>query len=89
MVKKVLEIGYGSVAKVKIGESLPLVFLGGPCAIESRDHAFKMAESIGRICRRVGVPWIYKSCYDKDCRSSPNSFHGLGADHGLPDLVEF
>ena len=88
MVKKVLEVGYGSVAKVEIGERLPLVFIGGPCAIESREHAFKMAESIGTICRRVGVPWIYKSCYDKDCRSSPDSFHGLGADDGLRILAD-
>ncbi len=88
MVKKVLEVGYGSVDKVTIGDRLPLVFLGGPCAIESRDHAFKMAEAIGKICRRVGVPWIYKSCYDKDCRSSPDSFHGLGADHGLRVLAD-
>jgi 2-dehydro-3-deoxyphosphooctonate aldolase (KDO 8-P synthase) len=88
MDKKILEIGYGSVAKVKIGSRLPLVFIGGPCAIESRDHAFKMAEAIGEICRRVGIPWIYKSCYDKDCRSSPDSFHGLGADGGLRILAD-
>lgn len=88
MVKKMLEVGYGSVRKVKIGERLPLVFIGGPCAIESRQHAFKMAESIDVICRRVGISWIYKSCYDKDCRSSPDSFHGLGVDHGLRILAE-
>lgn len=88
MVKKMLEVGYGSVRKVKIGERLPLVFIGGPCAIESREHAFKMAESIDVICRRVGISWIYKSCYDKDCRSSPDSFHGLGVDHGLRILAE-
>ena len=88
MVKKMLEVGYGSVAKIKIGDRLPLVFIGGPCAIESREHAFKMAASIGEICRRVGIPWIYKSCYDKDCRSSPDSFHGLGVDHGLRILSD-
>jgi 2-dehydro-3-deoxyphosphooctonate aldolase (KDO 8-P synthase) len=88
MDKKILEVGYGFVTKVKIGDRLPLAFIGGPCAIESRDHAFKMAESIGEICRRVGIPWIYKSCYDKDCRSSPDSFHGLGVDHGLRILAD-
>lgn len=88
MNKRHLEVGYGSVAKVKIGERLPLVFIGGPCAIESREHAFMMAERIGDICRRVGIPWIYKSCYDKDCRSSPDSFHGLGVDHGLRILAD-
>ena len=88
MANKVLEVGYGTVEKVKIGDRLPLVFIGGPCAIENRDHAFKMAEVIGKICRRVGIPWIYKSCYDKDCRSAPDSFHGLGAEGGLRILAD-
>lgn len=83
MRKITIEVGYGQVARVKIGDRLPLVFIGGPCAIESREHAFRMVERIGEICRRRGIPWIYKSCYDKDCRSSPTSFHGLGMDHGL------
>ena len=88
MDKKVIEVGYGEVTKVIIGHQLPLAFLGGPCAIESRDHAFKMAELIGEICARLEIPWIYKSCYDKDCRSSPDSFHGLGKDHGLRILAD-
>jgi len=88
MAKKVLEVGYGSVSRVRIGDRLPLAFIGGPCAIESREHAFKMAKDIDEICRRVGMPWIYKSCYDKDCRSSPDSFHGLGVDHGLRILAD-
>ncbi len=85
---KKIEIGYGDVNKVYIGENLPLAFLGGPCAIESRDHAFKMADLIGEICHKVGIPWVYKSCYDKDCRSSPESFHGLGKDDGLTILSD-
>lgn len=80
---KEIEVGYGSVARVRIGSRLPLVFIGGPCAIESREHAFRMAELTGDICRRLDVPWIFKACYDKDCRSSLGSFHGLGIDHGL------
>jgi 2-dehydro-3-deoxyphosphooctonate aldolase (KDO 8-P synthase) len=47
-----------------------------------------MADEIGSICKRVDIPWVYKSCYDKDCRSSPTSFHGLGADHGLRILAD-
>ena len=60
MVKRILEVGYGPVSKVKIGAGLPLVFIGGPCAIESREHAFKMAKDIGEFCRRVDIEWIYK-----------------------------
>jgi 2-dehydro-3-deoxyphosphooctonate aldolase (KDO 8-P synthase) len=88
MDKKILEVGYGSVTKVKIGDRLPLVFIGGPCAIENREHAFMMADEIGKICRRVGISWIYKSCFDKDCRSSPDSFHGIGMHEGLRVLSD-
>lgn len=85
---KNIEIGYGNVKKVSVGEGLPLAFFGGPCAIESRDHAFYMAEAIGEICQKLGVPWVFKSCYDKDCRSAPDSFHGCGLDEGLRILAD-
>lgn len=88
MKKHTLEVGYGSVNRVKIGDGLPLVFIGGPCAIESKDHAFSMADQIAQICRKVGIEWIYKSCYDKDCRSSVDSYHGLGLDGGLQILAD-
>lgn len=88
MEHKIIEIGYGSVNKVNVGNNLPLVFIGGPCAIENKDHAFKMAVQIDRICKNVGIEWIYKSCYDKDCRSSPDSFHGCGIDNGLKILAD-
>lgn len=88
MIKKIIEIGFGNVNKVKIGSNLPLVFIGGPCAIENKDHAFMMAEKIGEICQRADIPWVYKSCYDKDCRSSPDSFHGVGVEEGLKVLSD-
>jgi 2-dehydro-3-deoxyphosphooctonate aldolase (KDO 8-P synthase) len=84
----IIEVGYGKVQRVRIGADQPLVFIGGPCAIEGRDHAFMMAERLATTCERVGVPWIYKSCYDKDCRSAPDSFHGLGVDDGLQILAD-
>mgnify|MGYP001208868115 FL=1 len=83
---KLLTIGSDDVKKVRIGLNEPLVFIGGPCAIESRKHAFMMAEMIMEICEKVKINWIYKSCYDKDCRSSPKSFHGLGLENGLTIL---
>ena len=86
--EKIVEVGYGNVNKVKIGGDLPLAFVGGPCAIETRDHALFMAEKIATICNKLEIPWIYKSCYDKDCRSSPKSFHGVGITKGLKILSE-
>ena len=88
MEKKLIEVGYGNVKKVIIGHQLPLAFIGGPCAIEDRDHAFMMANEIKKICDKLNIPWIYKSCYDKDCRSSPDSYHGLGHDEGLRILAD-
>ena len=88
MSSKVIEIGYGDVKRVKIGGNGPLVLIGGPCAIENRDHALMMADQISKICKELNVDWIYKSCFDKDCRSSPDSFHGVGIDQGLEILSE-
>tara|TARA_Y100000768_G_C23984651_1_gene687998 strand:- start:1275 stop:2159 length:885 start_codon:yes stop_codon:yes gene_type:complete len=88
MVQKTITVGYGNVNKVNIGGDHPISFVGGPCAIENRDHALYMAEAIAKICYKLKVDWIYKSCYDKDCRSSPKSFHGVGIDKGLKILSE-
>lgn len=69
-----------------IGNGSQLTFIGGPCAIESLDHSLFMADAINKICNKLSINWIFKSCYDKDCRSSPNSFHGLGINEGLEIL---
>jgi 2-dehydro-3-deoxyphosphooctonate aldolase (KDO 8-P synthase) len=88
LTSKVIEIGYGDVKRVRIGGNGKLVLIGGPCAIENRDHALMMAEKITKICDDLEVDWVYKSCFDKDCRSSPDSFHGVGIDQGLEILAE-
>jgi len=80
---KQITVGYGNVNKVKIGGDAPLSFILGPCAIESLDHSFKMADMISEVCAKHNVNWIFKACYDKDCRSSIHSFHGLGLEKGL------
>ena len=76
-------VGDDCVGKILIGPGHPLALIGGPCAIESEDHALFMAERLREICQRVGVPLIFKSCYDKDCRSSMSSFLGVGFEEGL------
>ena len=81
-------VGDKNVTKCKIGKNNDLVFIGGPCAIESRDHTLFMAEKISNICKIVKIKFIFKACYDKDCRSSPQSFHGVGKHEGLRILEE-
>lgn len=73
---------------IRIGKNLPLVFIGGPCAIESYDHSMFMASKIQKICTKLDIKFIFKSCYDKDCRSSSDSFHGLGIEKGLEILSQ-
>ena len=72
--------------KFNIGDNSDIAFIGGPCAIESLDHSLFMAEAIDKICSKHSIKWIYKSCYDKDCRSSPDSFNGIGLNEGLKIL---
>ncbi len=85
MKKKIIKISSPS-GLISIGEHNPLVFIGGPCAIESYDHSMKMAGEIKRICKKQNISFIFKSCYDKDCRSSPESFTGVGLEDGLEIL---
>jgi 2-dehydro-3-deoxyphosphooctonate aldolase (KDO 8-P synthase) len=85
---KDFSIGYGKVKKVKVGKHNPLVFIGGPCAIESKDHSLKMASRIKKICEKLKIGFVFKSCFNKDCRSSPDSFNGVGLDEGLKILQE-
>jgi len=83
MASKSISIPSPSGKTVQIGNNGELVLIAGPCAIESYDHSMKVAELIGTVCKKYDTEWIFKACYDKDCRSSPTSFHGLGLEEGL------
>jgi len=88
MQKKKITIPVSGQSPIEIGAGKDLVLIAGPCAIESRDHSLQMAEMIGKVCNKLGVRWIFKACYDKDCRSSPTSFHGVGLHNGLQILSD-
>jgi 2-dehydro-3-deoxyphosphooctonate aldolase (KDO 8-P synthase) len=66
----------------------PLFFICGPCAIESRSFALETAEALKAIFADAGVPFIYKSSFDKANRSSGGTFRGVGLDEGLSILAE-
>jgi 2-dehydro-3-deoxyphosphooctonate aldolase (KDO 8-P synthase) len=72
----------------EVGLDRPLFLIAGPCVIESRQLAFDTAGQIKEICGRLGVPFIYKSSYDKANRSSSKSFRGLGMEQGLDILAD-
>jgi 2-dehydro-3-deoxyphosphooctonate aldolase (KDO 8-P synthase) len=69
-----------------IGKKHPLVLISGPCVIESEENAFESALALKEIAKELGVPFIYKSSYDKANRSSKNSFRGPGIEKGLEIL---
>jgi len=72
----------------EVGLDQPIFLIAGPCVIESRQLALDTAGMLKEICAEVGVPFIYKSSYDKANRSSGKSFRGPGADAGLKILAE-
>jgi 2-dehydro-3-deoxyphosphooctonate aldolase (KDO 8-P synthase) len=69
-----------------VGLDRPLFLIAGPCVIESRELAFESAGRLKELTARLGVPFIYKSSYDKANRSSIGSFRGPGLEQGLKIL---
>jgi len=66
-----------------IGGGAPLGFIAGPCVIESEEHALTMARALSKIAAGLGVPFVFKSSFDKANRSSLRSFRGPGLHEGL------
>ena len=66
----------------------PFFLIAGPCAIESEQLALDTAGVLKEITDRLGIPFIYKSSFDKANRSSKSSFRGPGIDEGLRILSE-
>ena len=71
------------IGSITIGGGAPLALIGGPCAIENEKHALMVAERLQRATAAAGVPFIYKSSYDKANRSSIHSYRGPGLTEGL------
>lgn len=70
------------------GLDRPLFLIAGPCVIESRELAFETAGRLQDITRTLGIPFIYKSSFDKANRSSDRSFRGPGIEQGLAILAD-
>jgi 2-dehydro-3-deoxyphosphooctonate aldolase (KDO 8-P synthase) len=67
-----------TVGSVKFGNALPLAVIAGPCALESREHAFEMAGALKAITQRLGIGFVFKTSFDKANRSSASSGRGMG-----------
>jgi 2-dehydro-3-deoxyphosphooctonate aldolase (KDO 8-P synthase) len=67
----------------QIGNDLPFVLIAGPCALESKDHAFDMAGALKEMTQKIGMSLIYKSSFDKANRTSLKAGRGMGIEKGL------
>jgi 2-dehydro-3-deoxyphosphooctonate aldolase (KDO 8-P synthase) len=76
------------IGKVKIGNSLPLTLIAGPCQLESRDHALMMSSALAKIAGRMNIGFIYKTSFDKANRTSIAGARGLGLEAALPIFAE-
>ncbi len=72
----------------EVGIDKPLFLIAGPCVIESQQMAIDTAGQLKEIAAAVGIPFIYKSSYDKANRSSNKTFRGFGITEGLKILDE-
>ncbi|HZW12419.1 MAG TPA: 3-deoxy-8-phosphooctulonate synthase [Noviherbaspirillum sp.] len=70
------------------GLDRPFFLIAGPCVIESQQMALDTAGQLKEITSQLGIPFIYKSSFDKANRSSGTSFRGLGMEKGLDILAE-
>jgi 2-dehydro-3-deoxyphosphooctonate aldolase (KDO 8-P synthase) len=72
----------------QVGLDQPFFLIAGTCVVESREMTLETAGQLKEITAALGIPFIYKSSYDKANRSSSKSFRGLGMDKGLEVLAD-
>ena len=77
-----------AVGDVRIGQSLPVAFICGPCAMESREHALETALWLKELFGRLGAGLIYKTSYDKANRSSLSGARGAGIGRAMEVFAE-
>ncbi|HLY45773.1 MAG TPA: 3-deoxy-8-phosphooctulonate synthase [Stellaceae bacterium] len=77
-----------AIGGLTIGNDLPLAFIVGPNTLESRGHALEMSAALAEMARKLNVPLIYKTSFDKANRSSLGGERGIGLKAGLPILAE-
>lgn len=77
-----------NVRNLAIGQRQPLVFIAGPCVIESHESCLKLADKLKTIFQAKKLPFIFKVSYDKANRTSVNSYRGPGVKEGIKILAD-
>jgi 2-dehydro-3-deoxyphosphooctonate aldolase (KDO 8-P synthase) len=75
-----------AIGNIQCGPGHPLVWIAGPCVIESHDLTLQIAETLRRLADRLKLPLIFKASFDKANRTSSKSFRGPGLEKGLQTL---
>ena len=84
----VIELSQGLARPVVIGGGRRIVFIAGPCQLESRQHALEMAHALKEIGERLNIGVIYKTSFDKANRTSATAARGFGLEGSLPIFAE-
>jgi 2-dehydro-3-deoxyphosphooctonate aldolase (KDO 8-P synthase) len=75
-----------SIGQLTCGKGQPLLWIAGPCVIESHDLTLRIAERLAALAERLGLPLVFKASFDKANRTSGKSFRGPGLEEGLRTL---
>jgi 2-dehydro-3-deoxyphosphooctonate aldolase (KDO 8-P synthase) len=75
-----------SIGNVQCGNDLPLLWIAGPCVIETHDLTLRIADTLKGLADRLDLPLIFKASFDKANRTSGKSFRGPGIQEGLRTL---
>jgi 2-dehydro-3-deoxyphosphooctonate aldolase (KDO 8-P synthase) len=73
---------------LQVGNDLPFILIAGPCQIESREIVMETAEELSTITAKLGIPFIFKSSFDKANRTSIHGQRGIGLSSALPIFQE-
>ncbi len=76
------------IGNVAVGNDLPFILIGGPCQIETKEHAVGLAGKISEIAKELGIPYIFKASFDKANRTSINGARGIGLEKALDVFAE-
>jgi 2-dehydro-3-deoxyphosphooctonate aldolase (KDO 8-P synthase) len=72
----------------KCGTGLPLLFIAGPCVIESEELVLSVAQRLAEIAEQLSIPLVFKSSFDKANRTSIHSYRGPGLQKGMEILAK-
>jgi 2-dehydro-3-deoxyphosphooctonate aldolase (KDO 8-P synthase) len=75
-----------AIGKVQCGPGQPLLWIAGPCVIESHELTLRIAETLRQLADRLRLPLVFKASFDKANRTSGKSFRGPGLQEGLKTL---